>query len=83
MHHRLRHTQSRLRTRICQSPEGIIYLNAASVPRILEKEGQRLHNFSIVELQGGVVQKISSVWVTEMTVVSQEILFEETTVTQV
>lgn len=83
MHHRLRHTQSRLRTRICHSPEGTVYLNAASVPRILEKEGQRLRNFSIVELRGSTVEQIALVWVTQTTTVSQEILYEGTIVSQV
>jgi uncharacterized protein (TIGR04168 family) len=82
MHHRLRHTKTRLRTRLCQSPEGTIYLNAASVPRILDKEGQRLRNFSIVELQNGIVQTASLVWVAETTVVSQEVLYEAQSVPQ-
>ncbi len=78
MHHRLRHTKSRLRTQVCNSPEGTIYLNAASVPRIIEGEGQRLRNFSIVTLQKGVVEEIALVWVGENEVVSQDILYSTT-----
>ena len=79
MHHSLRHTKSRLRTAVNNCPEGTIYLNAASVPRILKSQeitkvsmledlvslrtGDRLRNFSLVCLKNGVVSEISLVWV--------------------
>lgn len=65
MHHRLRHTQATLRTAVRQSTEGTIYLNAASVPRILEKQGKRIRNFSLVSLQQGTVAEIALIWVGE------------------
>ena len=63
MHHRLRHTQTRLRTQIDISPMGTVYLNAASVPRIIKTETTCLRNFSLVSLQNGQVQTASRVWV--------------------
>ncbi|MBE9128563.1 MULTISPECIES: TIGR04168 family protein [unclassified Coleofasciculus] len=77
MHHRLRHTKERLRTVISTSLEGTVYLNSASVPRIVETETQRLRNFSVVCLEEGVVSKISLVWVgSEYTVVSEQLLYQ-------
>jgi uncharacterized protein (TIGR04168 family) len=38
MHHTLRHTKEKLRTPISTSPEGTVYLNSASVPRIIQTE---------------------------------------------
>ncbi len=63
MHHRLRHTTSRLRTQVKNHPQGTIYLNAASVPRLMEKDGVKLRNFSLVSLKKGKVSQISLVWV--------------------
>lgn len=63
MHHRLRHTQSRLRTRLTTDTKGTIYLNAAAVPRIIEHNGDRQRNFSIVTLKNHKVSKISLIWV--------------------
>ncbi|NEO49764.1 MAG: TIGR04168 family protein [Moorea sp. SIO4A3] len=77
MHHILKHTKDRLRTRIVTSPEGTVYLNAASVPRIIETDTDRLRNFSIVSLKGGIVDKVSLVWVgKDYSVVSKELLYE-------
>lgn len=77
MHHILKHTKDRLRTRIVTSPEGTVYLNAASVPRIIETDTDRLRNFSIVSLKGGIVDKVSLVWVgKDYSVVSEELLYE-------
>lgn len=78
MHHNLRHTQQYLRKAIYTSSEGTVYLNAASVPRIVENEGDRLRNFSIVSLQGGVVSQISIVWVNQdFKVASEQILYQQ------
>ena len=85
MHHRLRHTRTRLRTRVDWGSESTVYLNAACVPRIINLESDRLRNFSLVYLQDKLVSQISLVWVgQQLTVVSEEILyrgaeFEETT----
>lgn len=76
MHHRLRHTQTRLRTPIQISPEKIIYLNSALVPRIIEQNGQRLRNFSLVTLKQGNVTQASLVWVNQdYQIVSQNLLY--------
>jgi uncharacterized protein (TIGR04168 family) len=78
MHHSLRHTKKQRRKPVFRSPEGIIYLNAASVPRIVENQGHKLRNFSLVSLEVGMVKQTSLVWVGEdFQVVSEEILYEE------
>ncbi|OLT57751.1 TIGR04168 family protein [Moorena bouillonii] len=77
MHHILKHTKDRLRTRIVTSPEATVYLNAASVPRIIETDTDRLRNFSIVSLKGGIVDQVSLVWVgKDYSVVSEELLYQ-------
>jgi uncharacterized protein (TIGR04168 family) len=77
MHHSLRHTKERLRSVIATSPEGTVYLNSASVPRIRETETDRIRNFSIVSLEAGVVSQISLVWVgKDYTVVSEQLLYQ-------
>ncbi|MEM8779723.1 MAG: TIGR04168 family protein [Cyanobacteria bacterium P01_G01_bin.49] len=63
MHHRLRHTRSQLRTRVIDNKKGTVYLNAANVPRIIEENGHKLHNFSLVSLENNQVTKIDLVWV--------------------
>ncbi|WP_443029188.1 TIGR04168 family protein [Spirulina sp. CS-785/01] len=76
MHHRLRHTQTRLRTRINTDAHGTVYLNAASVPRVMIRHGQRLRNFSRVTLTEGQVTDASLIWVDEeYQVASQETLY--------
>ncbi|MEL6166509.1 MAG: TIGR04168 family protein, partial [Cyanobacteria bacterium J06628_3] len=55
-------------------------LNAASVPRIIEKPQDKLRNFSIVELEDGKVAKASLVWIgNDFTIKSEEILYEKST----
>lgn len=79
MHHNLRHTKEKLRTPIHTSSEGTVYLNSAKVPRIVQTETDRLRNFSLVSLQGGVVSQASLVWVgSDYTVASEEILYRRT-----
>ncbi len=76
MHHRLRHTQQRLRRAVHVSPEGTVYLNAASVPRIVKTETDCQRNFSIVSLSGGAVCQISLVWVDAgFNVASEQVLY--------
>lgn len=79
MHHKLRHTQQRLRQMIHTSPEATVYLNAASVPRIVDKEGEKYRNFSIVTLQAGVVSQVSLIWVNQFKVSSEQILYKQPT----
>jgi uncharacterized protein (TIGR04168 family) len=77
MHHSLRHTKDTLRTAISTSPEGTVYLNSASVPRIIQTQSDRLRNFSLVSLEAGVVSQISLVWVgKDYTVVSEQLLYQ-------
>ena len=74
MHHDLRYTKQHLRKTFAISSEGTMYLNAARVPRIIEtSQGDKLRNFSLVYLQGGVVTQASLVWMgKDFTVVSEE-----------
>jgi uncharacterized protein (TIGR04168 family) len=77
MHHTLRHTKKVLRTPVFRSPEGTIYLNAARVPRIVEDNGEKLRNFSLVSLEAGTVSQVSLVWVgNDYRVVSEEIFYK-------
>ncbi len=77
MHHTLRHTKKQLRKRLFRSPEGTIYLNAASVPRIVQNGKEKQRTFSIVCMDGGVVTQVSQVWVGDgYSVVSEEILYK-------
>lgn len=62
MHHRLRHTQTRLRTRLVQDINGTFYVNAASVPRVIEKEGEKWRNFTIISLEKGKKPEFDLVW---------------------
>ena len=72
MHHKLRHTKEELRKSLSVSVEGTVYLNAASVPRIVERECSKLRNFSIVLLESGVVSEASLIWVGENFAVERE-----------
>lgn len=79
MHHKLRHTKHELRKSLEVSAEGTVYLNAASVPRIVERECSKLRNFSIVLLENGAVSEVSLVWVGEDFAVEREqILYRRT-----
>lgn len=80
MHRTLRHTKKLPRRAVFRSPEGIIYLNAANVPRIVETDGVKLRNFSLVSLEGSMVTKASAVWVSnDFQVVSEEIFYNSST----
>jgi len=77
MHHSLRFTKKMLRKSLL-AKENTIYLNAASVPRIVQNNSDKLRNFSIVTLEAGVVSQVSLVWVgKDFTVASEEILYEQ------
>jgi uncharacterized protein (TIGR04168 family) len=75
MHHKLRHTQQYLRKAVHVS-QGTVYLNAASVPRIVQNGSDRWRNFSLVSLQCGVVSHVSLVWVNQdYEIASEKILY--------
>ncbi|MDX2096951.1 MAG: TIGR04168 family protein [Leptolyngbyaceae cyanobacterium bins.59] len=77
MHHHLRHTKTCLRTPIVVDAHNTVYLNSASVPRILRREEGDLRNFSIVTLQEQAVVQASLIWVDqEFQVTSEQILFD-------
>ena len=62
MHHNLRHRRDRLRRAIHRNDSGTVFFNAARVPRVLERDGQLLHQFPIVELVGDAVAAIDLMW---------------------
>jgi uncharacterized protein (TIGR04168 family) len=75
MHHQLR-IRNKLRQAVATSAEGTIYLNAASVPRIIPTADNRLRNFSLVQMQAGIVSQISLVWVgQDFSITSEQILY--------
>jgi uncharacterized protein (TIGR04168 family) len=76
MHHKLRHKKHELRKSLEVSAEGTVYLNAASVPRIVEKDCSKLRNFSIVLLENGAVSEVSLVWLgADFAVALEQILY--------
>ena len=78
MHHRLRHTRSRLRTRVVTNAEQTVFLNAACVPRVIEENGHKLRNFSLVFLDNNTVTDIASVWVdAQGAIATKESLYQE------
>ena len=62
MHHKLKNTDSRLRTRVVTGPEGTIYFNAANVPRVTATPTGRHRSFSVVTLREHNVESINLVW---------------------
>jgi len=75
MHHTLRHTKQRLRTPVANH-SGTLYLNAASVPRILQTTPTRQRNFSLVQFCNGQVQQASLVWLDDTyAIASEQILY--------
>ena len=77
MHHKLRHTQKYLRKPVHIARE-TVYLNAASVPRIVENGSDRQRNFSLVYLQSGIVSQVSLVWVDrDYQIASEQILYQQ------
>ena len=76
MHHRLRHTQKIQRQAIATNPQGTIYFNCASVPRIIQTATQRLRNFCVVTLEDYQVTEVALVWLgTDFQQVSQHIFY--------
>lgn len=77
MHHSLRHTKERRRSAIATNSTGTVYLNSASVPRIVQTDCDRLRNFSVVCLDADRVSQISLVWVgQDYSVVSETLLYQ-------
>jgi uncharacterized protein (TIGR04168 family) len=77
MHHKLRHTQNYLRKSVHVAKD-TVYLNAASVPRIVEYGSDRQRNFSLVYLQSGMVVQVSLIWVDRnCRVASEQILYRQ------
>ncbi|MTJ11039.1 TIGR04168 family protein [Anabaena sp. UHCC 0187] len=83
MHRTLRHTKKIQRKAVFRSPEGTIYLNAATVPRIIHQDGLKLRNFSLVDLEDGLVTKASLVWVGQDYQVATEEVFYNSSVSVV
>ena len=78
MHHDLRHRKDRQRQRVQVNADGTLYLNAACVPRIVELESGRYHNFSVVQLENGHAIQASSVWISAQGAIGhQEKLFDQ------
>ncbi len=76
MHHRLRHNQKIQRQAIATNPQGTIYLNCASVPRIIQTATNRLRNFCLVTLEAYRVTEVVLVWLEDnFQVVSTNILY--------
>jgi uncharacterized protein (TIGR04168 family) len=76
MHHHLRHRQDRLRTIVNTNSEGIVYLNAASVPRIKKIATDTIRNFSLITLQNNCVTNITLTWLNDnFEIASEEILY--------
>ncbi|MDJ1182318.1 TIGR04168 family protein [Roseofilum casamattae] len=76
MHHRLRHTQARLRATTARDTYGTFYLNAARVPRIIVGDRGKLRNFSLVTLENGSVSEAKLIWVNERhQIETEEILY--------
>jgi len=75
MHHTLRHTKEQPRTAI-STTQDTVYLNSASVPRIIQTETNKLRNFSLVSLESGIVSQISLVWVgKDYDIASEQLLY--------
>jgi len=77
MHHRLRHTQARERQRLTIDPHPTIYLNAASVPRVVKTGSEQRRNFSIVTLSNThQVQHIALCWLNQKhRIVTEDVIY--------
>jgi uncharacterized protein (TIGR04168 family) len=83
MHHTLRHTKQQLRRTIHTTPEGTVYLNAARVPRIVQNQGNRLRNFSVVTLESGIVSQASLIWMDQnLKIDSETVLYSVPTMAE-
>jgi uncharacterized protein (TIGR04168 family) len=83
MHRTLRYTKKLQRKAVFRNPEGTIYLNAATVPRIIQQDGMKLRNFSLVSLEDGLVTKASLVWVDQGYQIAAEEVFYNSSISVV
>lgn len=82
MHQTLRHTKKQVRESVQVDEYGTVYVNAANVPRIKEKDGIKLRNFSLVCLEKQIVSQVSLIWLgADDQIVSQTILYEHSLTT--
>jgi len=65
MHHALSYTKQYSRQKIATDAYGTIYLNAASVPRIIQNKNSKIRNFTLVTYSQGEVLEISLIWLDE------------------
>lgn len=72
MHHSLRHRKDIQRERLVIDQSHTVHLNAACVPRIIRTDEHCEHNFSLVTLKNGQVQRASLAWVNEENLVTAE-----------
>ena len=78
MHHQLRHTKTQLRRPTHVDAAGTLYLNAASVPRIIRTEDDCLRNVSLVTLRNGEVTQASLVWLNEdLAIKSKQVFYQQ------
>jgi uncharacterized protein (TIGR04168 family) len=78
MHHNLRHTKHQLRRPIHTDEEGTVYVNAASVPRIIQTASDRLRNFTIATLNDGRISQVALVWINQdFAVHSKQVFYQE------
>ncbi|NEP47612.1 MAG: hypothetical protein F6K65_01705 [Moorea sp. SIO3C2] len=75
MHHALRHRTDGERVKAIMNEDKTLYLNAASVPRIRDKNGDPQYNFSLVSLSQGKIRQAKSIWVTQNMEIQEEILY--------
>ena len=77
MHHQLRHTRDYQRKAVVVAPEGTVYVNAASVPRIIRNPEEIRRNFSLVTLERGTVSQVALVWVDQdFSILSETIFYD-------
>jgi uncharacterized protein (TIGR04168 family) len=78
MHHQLHHTKDRLRRPLHVDPEGTVYVNAASVPRIVPTEDDCFRNFTIVTLKQEAVFQVALVWLNQdLAIQSKQIFYQQ------
>ena len=83
MHHGLRHRSDQLRRRVHTGDADMLHLNAASVPRWVQVDGETHRNFSLVKIRGCRVERAALVWVDAgHRVIHNEVLFEGEEVSQ-
>lgn len=76
MHHRLRHTHIRERTKV-KKMEETVYFNSACAPRISKINEQVIRQFSLVTLINKQVTKINSVWLnSSYEIVKEDLIYQ-------